>query len=116
MEETNKQVVTITDEGIIIIDYLVADYTMLIKLIFQFHKGTIRTTAIPLQSKKQVNFNSIKVRLERLILLFAIFQSFNFNSIKVRLEHPYSLKQNGGILFQFHKGTIRTQHRNRIHR
>ena len=43
---------------------LVADYTMLIKLIFQFHKGTIRTTAIPLQSKKQVNFNSIKVRLE----------------------------------------------------
>ena len=33
MEETNKQVVTITDEGIIIIDYLVADYTMLINLI-----------------------------------------------------------------------------------
>ena len=33
MEETNKQEVTITDEGIIIIDYLVADYTMLINLI-----------------------------------------------------------------------------------
>ena len=33
MEETNKQVVTITDEGIIIIDYLVADYEMLVNLI-----------------------------------------------------------------------------------
>ena len=33
MQETNKKEVTITDEGIIIIDYLVADYTMLINLI-----------------------------------------------------------------------------------
>ena len=33
MEETNKQVVSITDEGIIIIDYLVADYDMLVNLI-----------------------------------------------------------------------------------
>lgn len=33
MQETNKQVVTITDEGIIIIDYLVADYEMLVNLI-----------------------------------------------------------------------------------
>ena len=33
MEETNKEVVTITDEGIVVIDYLIADYTVLIKLI-----------------------------------------------------------------------------------
>lgn len=33
MEETNKEVVTITDEGIVIIDYLVADYEMLVSLI-----------------------------------------------------------------------------------
>lgn len=33
MEETNKQVVTITDEGIIIIDFLVADYEILVNLI-----------------------------------------------------------------------------------
>lgn len=33
MEETNKVVVEITDEGIIIIDYLVADYEMLVNLI-----------------------------------------------------------------------------------
>lgn len=33
MEETNKEVATITDEGIVVIDYLIADYTVLIKLI-----------------------------------------------------------------------------------
>lgn len=33
MEETNKQVVTITDEGIVIIDFLDADYEMLVNLI-----------------------------------------------------------------------------------
>ena len=33
MEETNKEVVTITDEGIVSIDYLIADYTVLINLI-----------------------------------------------------------------------------------
>lgn len=33
MEKINKEVVTITDEGIVIIDYLVADYEMLVNLI-----------------------------------------------------------------------------------
>lgn len=33
MEETNKEVVAITDEGIVVIDNLIADYTVLIKLI-----------------------------------------------------------------------------------
>lgn len=33
MEDKNKEVVTIADEGIVIIDYLIADYTILIKLI-----------------------------------------------------------------------------------
>ena len=33
MQDRNKEVVTITDEGIVYIDYLVADYTMLINLI-----------------------------------------------------------------------------------
>ena len=33
MEKTNKEVVTITDEGIVVIDYLIADYTVLINLI-----------------------------------------------------------------------------------
>ena len=34
----------------------------------------------------------------------------NFNSIKVQLEHAYLLKFiNRTSVFQFHKGTIRTQ-------
>lgn len=33
MQETNKNIVAITNEGIIIIDNLVADYTMLVNLI-----------------------------------------------------------------------------------
>lgn len=33
MQDRSKEVVTITDEGIVYIDYLVADYTMLVNLI-----------------------------------------------------------------------------------
>lgn len=33
MQDRNKEVVTITDEGIVSIDYLIADYTILVNLI-----------------------------------------------------------------------------------
>ena len=33
MQDRNKEVVTITDEGIVYIDFLVADYTILVNLI-----------------------------------------------------------------------------------
>ena len=33
MQDRSKEVVTITDEGIVTIDYLIADYTMLVNLI-----------------------------------------------------------------------------------
>lgn len=33
MQDRNKEVVAITDEGIVYIDYLVADYTILVNLI-----------------------------------------------------------------------------------
>ena len=33
MQEPNKEVITITDEGIVIIDYLVADYEILVNRI-----------------------------------------------------------------------------------
>lgn len=33
MQDRNKEVVTITDEGIVYIDYLIADYTILVNLI-----------------------------------------------------------------------------------
>ena len=55
-------------------------------LVFQFHKGTIKTE----------HFADMLANL------------LYFNSIKVRLKHA-SLQQVGKIqAFQFHKGTIKT--------
>ena len=54
--------------------------------LFQFHKGTIRTPDRYELANPSVNFNSIKVRLER---GGAPRKPFRFQ-------------------FQFHKGTIRT--------
>ena len=76
---------------------------------FQFHKGTIRTCPCSYQERTPTYFNSIKVRLEQSFAFNFNSYSCYFNSIKVRLEHtllayfPYELS-----LFQFHKGTIRT--------
>ena len=53
---------------------------------FQFHKGTIRTTH---EVQKFVAFTY-------------------FNSIKVRLEHLMVVSLMLILIFQFHKGTIRT--------
>ena len=55
--------------------------------LFQFHKGTIRTSGSS---------------------VFVIQNVRNFNSIKVQLEHAITLKTGKADLFQFHKGTIRT--------
>ena len=55
---------------------------------FQFHKGTIRTQVEKYKQNVKTNFNSIKVRLEPRMVLYAYITM---------------------ILFQFHKGTIRTQ-------
>ena len=55
-------------------------------MLFQFHKGTIRTFAIIPAAERQGNFNSIKVRLELNSLYLVFFLT----------------------RFQFHKGTIRT--------
>ena len=83
---------------------------MLMTTVFQFHKGTIRTSIE--QSRRgcgQLNFNSIKVQLERTLLQCFLQLSKNFNSIKVQLE-PAFLSFALCVLpqFQFHKGTIRT--------
>ena len=99
-------------------------------ILFQFHKGTIRTRQRFLQDDCLINFNSIKVRLEpslpaRIYYSRNYFNSikvrlelkeefekqwneFHFNSIKVRLEQ--GLRPEWWIIpvFQFHKGTIRT--------
>ena len=53
-------------------------------------------------------FNSIKVRLELIILLLFCHALNNFNSIKVRLEHIKAIGIGDLSAFQFHKGAIRT--------
>ena len=54
---------------------------------FQFHKGTIRTLGF----------------------LLLLIQCLNFNSIKVQLERPEPDQRTWSAeRFQFHKGTIRT--------
>ena len=79
-------------------------------LIFQFHKGTIRTIG-PLRFWWLVSdFNSIKVRLEQTKVLIALAAIANFNSIKVRLELLGPACEVAMNIFQFHKGTIRTKH------
>ena len=77
---------------------------------FQFHKGTIRTWILHRPRLDIADFNSIKVRLE--LVGDTAFRSFisYFNSIKVRLEHNEEMADmHLCLIFQFHKGTIRTQ-------
>ena len=57
------------------------------ELVFQFHKGAIRTTGAAAASAAARDFNSIKVRLEP--------------EMVAKGEKVY--------LFQFHKGAIRTK-------
>ena len=58
---------------------------------------------------KITDFNSIKVRLELLEKVTKEEKNTNFNSIKVRLEPPPKMMMQGDMIFQFHKGTIRTE-------
>ena len=76
--------------------------------LFQFHKGTIRTIIRFVNYNGDYYFNSIKVRLELLLLSLFLLLLAYFNSIKVRLEQGSGNDSIGEHLFQFHKGTIRT--------
>ena len=76
---------------------------------FQFHKGAIRTQQSLQSQQSTLNFNSIKVRLERKVPTHYHIVMMNFNSIKVRLELSSQLDQINFNSFQFHKGAIRTE-------
>ena len=57
-----------------------------------------------------LHFNSIKVQLRQVILFQIYVQNADFNSIKVQLRLQQSLPSAfGTTLFQFHKGTIKTE-------
>ena len=80
--------------------------------VFQFHKGTIRTLRTSHKVIEIINFNSIKVQLERKYPDKHINTDTHFNSIKVQLEQSVSTLMSSIIgSFQFHKGTIRTSTR-----
>ena len=55
-----------------------------------------------------MNFNSIKVRLKQKKVSVVFKHKFYFNSIKVRLKHDHREHPAEVTLFQFHKGTIKT--------
>ena len=82
--------------------------------IFQFHKGTIKTFTLTLETSVLSDFNSIKVQLKHTQASGKAGYADNFNSIKVQLK-PLT----GGLYvpsssqFQFHKGTIKTRLRSR---
>ena len=76
---------------------------------FQFHKGTIRTLLALALYQAYSHFNSIKVQLEQARNGKADNFIPYFNSIKVQLEPSTLLNRlNAALTFQFHKGTIRT--------
>ena len=76
--------------------------------IFQFHKGTIKTSVTRHREADGINFNSIKVRLKHYSIVPLTFEQYNFNSIKVRLKQNVLNSFLVIVLFQFHKGTIKT--------
>ena len=99
-------------------------------MLFQFHKGTIKTKDRFSLLAAFIDFNSIKVQLKHFeIFLNVCFRSFqfhkgtiktlaksvynddltNFNSIKVQLKREGVQQALLKIIeFQFHKGTIKT--------
>ena len=79
---------------------------------FQFHKGTIRTRHSDKSIIYNLHFNSIKVRLELIVLKKEGMLLDDFNSIKVRLERSTFIITASSTRFQFHKGTIRTRYAN----
>ena len=76
--------------------------------LFQFHKGTIRTSAHVEVYVDVAHFNSIKVRLEPLSASsVSISTPFQFHKGTIRTI-PSAVVVSASPLFQFHKGTIRT--------
>ena len=78
-------------------------------LLFQFHKGTIRTVVLLTHLRFLLRFQFHKGTIRTYLLrLWCLHYSY-FNSIKVRLEHISCIALEVVTVFQFHKGTIRTK-------
>ena len=78
-------------------------------MLFQFHKGTIRTLYQLIPQLLNINFNSIKVQLERSYATWIRSSStFQFHKGTIRTATDFPIPELDSI-FQFHKGTIRTR-------
>ncbi len=77
-------------------------------LVFQFHKGTIRTSTLLNRLNAVLAFQFHKGTIRTITRLISDIPTINFNSIKVQLEHDRVHHVVYALSFQFHKGTIRT--------
>ena len=80
--------------------------------VFQFHYGAIKTNGVEDCIGAAFCFNSIMVRLRRLLSLKPPLPTKYFNSIMVRLRPTYTIGHLYNVTeFQFHYGTIKTSAR-----
>ena len=75
---------------------------------FQFHKGTIKTIDTPLIRAILNGFQFHKGTIKTLSQFDKLMIDRDFNSIKVRLKLSTSGHPVASVPFQFHKGTIKT--------
>ena len=90
------------------------DTELLHPLLFQFHKGTIRTYSCFVHFISFPKFQFHKGTIRTLSRSQEQNPFYNFNSIKVRLERFFEQQFFLNSAFQFHKGTIRTDLRFRF--
>ena len=76
--------------------------------VFQFHKGTIKTSCSYDTFNVREQFQFHKGTIKTLFVRKRFTPSVYFNSIKVQLKRTNRLKTKFIKLFQFHKGTIKT--------
>ena len=78
--------------------------------VFQFHKGTIKTPLGIVSFPLILIFQFHKGTIKTLVLTEHYLHQSHFNSIKVRLKLKQDLIEDYMTpLFQFHKGTIKTK-------
>ena len=75
---------------------------------FQFHNGSIKSSAPLLRLGSLSGFNSTMVRLKGVYLLQSGLTRQRFNSTMVRLKvQPFPKFKTASQLFQFHNGSIK---------
>ena len=78
-------------------------------LLFQFHKGTIKTKRFTMISTVFLKFQFHKGTIKTNLEMLNISNDSNFNSIKVQLKQAhFNVNVSSLMSFQFHKGTIKT--------